>query len=334
MNFLIYGGCHSEVIRRALEKYSIGNNVFHKIVNYSLIESGKPFPYETLSSYDFVVFNPIHNKGDWNTSFLEDYCRVNGIKTIKYPWLQWGGYWPYAAQRRWGSAKEWSIPLLNKDSERFSSSSDFYESVFHESKVSDAASSWLDRTTQFLRDAEKRGSVDISIVDWIYDNHKKVRLFQTPDHPCTELYKRVIENIAEIAGINMDKEFYHISSQLQPGVMTPILPNIKDKLNLEFTGCEWRHDEIWGDAELSLRDFVESHHEKTSLVMAKAISKTVRKSTDGKRSIVQIGKKYLLQRTLDKSVPYHDTCQLRSVDGYVEEALLYKSHWKYFEPRH
>ncbi|CAM4262980.1 hypothetical protein COAQ111491_13770 [Comamonas aquatilis] len=332
MNVLIYGGCHAEVIRRSLEKYALGEHKFQKIVNFSLIASRVSFPYDILKNIDLVVFNPIHNKGEWNTLHLEEYCFVNGVRLIKYPWLQWGGYWPHAAQRRWGDVKEWSIPLIRKESEKYESISENYCSIFNEGVISQAASGWLDKTTQFLRDAEKRGSVDISIVDWVYGRYKEKRLFQTPDHPCTELYKYVIGNIASAAGLTLDKSFFHISAELQPGVMTPILPNVASALHLNFTGGEWRHDEIWGDSELTLRDFVDSHFRKSPLLLGKAIVKTVRKDILGKRAIVPAGKKFLLEKMPNNSVRHHHLCNIRLADGGAQQSLLYKPHWAYFEP--
>jgi hypothetical protein len=85
MKLLIYGGCHASAIKFILDKYSLCDVVVDTLVNYRLISTREPFPFDRLLQYDFVLFNPILNRAEYNTTLVEDHCRAKGIRFFKYP---------------------------------------------------------------------------------------------------------------------------------------------------------------------------------------------------------------------------------------------------------
>ena len=112
MNVLLYGGCHALVLRNYLEGACPGEVACTLIVNFELIRSGAPFPYDALGGFDAVVYSPIENKGAYNTAHLDDACRRLGIPAIRYPWLEWHGYCPGAAKGAFAGRVQWFYPAL------------------------------------------------------------------------------------------------------------------------------------------------------------------------------------------------------------------------------
>jgi len=96
MKVLFYGGCHAPILCQIFKRHatSVTADSFEFLVNFKIIDSGKPFPYSDAKKYSTVVMSPINNQGQWNTEHLLEFCRSNGIKTVVFPWLQWNGYFP------------------------------------------------------------------------------------------------------------------------------------------------------------------------------------------------------------------------------------------------
>lgn len=105
MKILIYGGCHATALKRILDKYSLSEVSVDTLINYQIIATKAVFPYENLKNYDLVLFNPILNRGEYNSTRIEERCKQYGTPYLKYPWLQWGGYWPEPKKRNWGKTK-------------------------------------------------------------------------------------------------------------------------------------------------------------------------------------------------------------------------------------
>ena len=79
MRVLNYGGCRAGVLRQIFDQYT-DVDVDH-ITNYKMISARKTFPYEKLSEFDWVVYSPIKNKGEWNTEYLVENCKIRGVRT-------------------------------------------------------------------------------------------------------------------------------------------------------------------------------------------------------------------------------------------------------------
>src|SRR3569623_1621761 len=91
MRVLFYGGCHSTVLRALFARHAAAEHEFEAIENYKIIAAGEPFPYERAATFDAVVYSPIRNKDDWNTSLLAERL-PSTVKLLSFPRLQWNGY--------------------------------------------------------------------------------------------------------------------------------------------------------------------------------------------------------------------------------------------------
>jgi Polysaccharide biosynthesis enzyme WcbI len=344
MKLLIYGGCHASAIKRILDKYALGDVLVDTLVNFRLIASKEPFPYDRLGQYDFVLFNPILNRAEYNTTLVEDYCRAKGIRYFKYPWLQWGGYWPLPKKRTWGSNGEWGLfhqreqaekhmQLLNTSSTQHQFDA-YYESMFQGAHYRSLMEQEVEKTTRQLQSREREGGVDFKISDHIVENFQKKQLFLTPDHPTTELYKFVVPHIANALGIQLDPSFESSKVEVQEGIRTPILPGVAEALGLEFHAADWGNDEFLGDGYYSLRDYARTTFPGFQICLATARNATRIKSSDSE-DVTAIGLKKKLLIQLRDEPTLHDHMVVDVIGPLPlrrTRALLYKPHWQLDSP--
>lgn len=343
MRLLIYGGCHAGVFKKVFARYAAGEHTFDTLVNFQLIRTQTPFPYDRLGQYDAVLFSPILNQGDWNTSELEEVCKRIGVRTVKFPWLQWGGYWPKAKKRSWGRNAEWGLPILKALAAEEKSFDGFYRRLFESSQITNELQGWLAFTTDRLIAQEESAKVDIRISSWILDHYDKQQLFLTPDHPSTTLYKYVVRQAADALGLSIDPAFYASSFELQEGVRTPILPAVQSALNLAFTSPEWAHHDFLGDGTFGLREFALSYFDPSNVRLAQATTKTVLKlrpvahSTEDRtgRTAVAKNSRILLQLLDEKPIASHRRIRIvnpLSSDPEPADQYIFASHWDLVAP--
>lgn len=343
MRILIYGGCHATAIKRIFDRYLLGRHDVSTLVNFQLIRSKIPFPYASLAGTDLVVFSPILNQGEWNTSHLEQACGNQGVKFLKFPWLQWGGYWPNARKRLWGPHGEWCVPRLHELATASPGFEDFYRALFEPSAFSSLLPGWLEKTTRKLIDNETAGATDIRISGYISDNFARHQLFLTPDHPSTELYKYLIRELSDRAGLEIDPGFYHLSTQVQEGVRTPVMPGVARALALQFCAGEWAHHDFLGDNTLSLRQHAMSYHPATPIMLAETTHATRAKvSSDPSGTVERLiplhKRTHLPVAPMEGAAPaHHQRFRVLGGGGCPDTlvgsiVLLYKSHVKLHLP--
>lgn len=232
MRVLFYGGCHAGVMHQVFARHCqepgfIGTY----IVNYQLIDKAADFPYHILSNFDAIVYSPILNKGPFNTSFLEERCDAIGLKRVSYPWLQWAGYHTGAEKR---PPVDWMYPAFVRARREHATFASFKAWALNDATTPEAVHAYLDHTTRHLREHEDRGAPDIRVSDYILDNYRAKRLFVTPDHPSTELYKHVFRSVAEKLGVTMDPAMDDIAVEFHDDHLLPIMPVVAKTLGLDF----------------------------------------------------------------------------------------------------
>jgi Polysaccharide biosynthesis enzyme WcbI len=344
MKLLIYGGCHASAIKFILDKYSLCDVVVDTLVNYRLISTREPFPFDRLLQYDFVLFNPILNRAEYNTTLVEDHCRAKGIRFFKYPWLQWGGYWPLPKKRTWGSNAEWALFHQREQAEKFAQKFSalgaqqqfeaYYESLFEGAQYQSLMEQEVEKTTRQLQSREKEEGVDIKISDYILENYREKQLFLTPDHPTVELYKFVVPHIASALGISLDPSFASSRVEIQEGIRTPILPGVADALGLAFHAADWGNDEFLGDCYYSLRDYARTTFPGLPIRLATACNTTRIKSADSDDATpFNVKKKLLIQLRQEPTLRDHLMVDvLGPLPLRRTRALLYKPHWQLDAP--
>jgi hypothetical protein len=234
MRVLFYGGCHAPALKRIFERSAIGKHDFTGLQNFELINSGTPFPYERLKTVDAVVFSPVRNKGEWNTSILKARCDELGLRTVSFPWLQFNGYFPgVGVAEPQHAPHKWTYQRLAEAA----AAGQGVETL--RATVEDPAAfdplGYLDYAFDAL--AQHEDDLDFQIGPFIRRNFRQQRLFWTPDHPTLALYQYVQKQIAQRLGIWINsfarQEEAHRDS-------LPILPGVARALELGFEGGPYR----------------------------------------------------------------------------------------------
>lgn len=264
MRVLFYGGCHAQVLHQMFDAFAVGEHEYRHLINFALIASGEPFPYDTLPRFDWVVFSPIMHQPGYNTADLPERCRNLGVRTASYPWLQWNGYFPGVAKGVSPLAgDEWFYPRLSEQARRATSLPAFEDQVYDGFRAAAAgepdsagwASDALAETSGRLAQHERQSAVDLPVSQFIEAAWRQVRLFLTPDHPSIALYRVVAAAVADHLGIPLDRSLAYTAWEPQAAPQTPILPAVHHHLGLRFRGGDYASTE--GDRSLiNLRGYL------------------------------------------------------------------------------
>jgi hypothetical protein len=254
---LIYGGCHARVLADLLSAYGEAPAVQTDcLINFQLIQSGNPFPVQDIERYDLVIYSPIENKGAYNTAFLKDACRKAGVSTICFPWLEWHGYAPGAKKVALSPTLDWAYPELFSQASNFSNFDSFVESTLRNFPSREAVRQIVKLSTRHIEGAERRADADVSVSGFIQREYKAQRLFLTSDHPSKVLYSKVLNDIADRAGIELRDGARELAQEPQPELVMPVFPIVAEELELEFAADPWRDDY----AMTEIRDFLRLHY--------------------------------------------------------------------------
>jgi hypothetical protein len=243
VNLLVYGGCHALILKRLIDELGPqGRHHVTLLINFQVVASGKPFPYEKLRDYDVVIYSPIQNKGDYNTSFLEEACEECGVPTICFPWLEWHGHSPGADKDWFWGHHGWYFPALVELSREFWDCSAFSRFVRAEYPSQEAIQTYFADTTRRLKEQEQAFDCQVKISDFVLDNYHDRRMFLTPDHPTLVLYRYVVNEIENLVGTRLVASWPSDLPELQPEERTPILPRIAAETQLTFADTTWRSE--------------------------------------------------------------------------------------------
>lgn len=302
---LLYGGCHALVLRDLLTTVFGDRVAATLLVNFELIRTGVPFPYEELSRYDVVVYSPIENKGEYNTVHLVEACRAIGVEAIGFPWLEWHGYCPGASKGEFKNRFQWRYPALIEAASSFADFETFVEwaiECFPDDATIDAA---FVGSTAMLRSAEDRHDMPIRVSDFILENHRKSRLFLISDHPSLALYLHVLRQLLALIGVADDGRLLERSvrdtEEPQWRWRTPILPRVAERLALRFADTAWIDDEIVPGRALDLRSFLLLYYHRGSVILGPIGSDTSLRPVGGLERSVEPTTRLVADRLGDGS---------------------------------
>jgi hypothetical protein len=281
MKILFYGGCHASALARVFRRYGRNATLVEHLTNFTLIRKKQPVPYDKISHFDWVVFSPIMNKAQWNTSHLEEFCRTKGVRYLKYPWLQWNGYFPGVARSNMPWYAGWIHGKLAQEAPGFTDFDTFREYVVHGDALASDAEENLRTTTRELRNREAAALIDFPIADFVEQKYRDRRLFLIPDHPSSELYKYLVPLMAERIGVSIDESFLLSDAQVQAGVQMPILPGVARSLKLNFGGTDFSHREFFGRSLFTLTEYLKLIYYRSDIRHLSALQRTYLRSFDG-----------------------------------------------------
>lgn len=243
MKLLIYGGCHALIIKRLIDELGpVGGHQVDLLINFQVVASGEPFPYDRLGDYDAVIYSPIQNKGTYNTVHLDEACAATGVPVIRFPWLEWHGHATGADKDWFWGRHGWHFPELVEVSRRFWDLGAFSRHVRAEYPSEDGIRQVFAYSTRKLIDQEETFDCHVRVSDFILDGFRDRRMFMIPDHPTLVLYRFVVEAIERIVGTQLVASWPSDLPEPQPEERTPILPRIAAETGLTFSDTSWRSD--------------------------------------------------------------------------------------------
>lgn len=238
MKVLVYGGCHAGVLADTLQQFASGWHRFDSLRNYELIDRGEPFPYHRLDGYDAIVYSPVRNKGEWNTSHLLERCAKLGLPALSYPWLQWNGYFTNVTKPSDLPPHVWCLEGLLDLLASNASIDTLRREAEAGQRFTEAARPYADSSFEALRGHE--AECDIQIGGFISANYQRARLFATPDHPTSALYAYVCREIA--ARLSLGISLPHTLAEPHHDIL-PILPAVGRALGLQFVSTDYMIEE-------------------------------------------------------------------------------------------
>jgi hypothetical protein len=348
MRILFYGGCHGAALRRIFERYGRNIEFIDHLTNFRLIRDKEPFPYDQVKQFDVICFNPILNKAEYNTIHLEAFCRTNGIRFFKYPWVQWEGYYPTMKRTSPAWYTGWWSQGLDQLADNAPSFEHFAASVIEGDALRDETLKHFEKTTTFLRNLES--NADLKISDFILNSHQSKRLFLTPDHATIDLYRFMAKAIAREIGISIDPSFDVTGQEPQAGLQLPVLPSIGRALGLTFSNAgDFENKFILGNAIVPLTTYLRMHRERSNIRYATSRANTrirmsgkhVDESAIETLRVASLKAKTRLlvipnKRTSAKS-PYRPFELIADLSASLPAAALesyvhlYPQHWKFAE---
>lgn len=267
---LLYGGCHALILRDLLMEHFAERVVVTLLVNFEIIRLGRPFPYEDLHGYDVVIYSPIENKGEYNTMHLVEACRVIGVETICYPWMEWHGYCPGAVKGEFKNRYQWRFPALIEAATGFDSFPAFADWAIEAFPDDAAIDACLAYSTALLRSAEERHAMPVRIADFVMEQHRHSRLFLISDHPSLALYLHVMRQILALLGIadgGTCERLERHGEEPQWRHRTPIFPRVATRLDLRFSDTAWFDDDIVQGRGLDLRSYLRLYFHHDSVIL-------------------------------------------------------------------
>ena len=266
IKILLYGGCHALVLRDLFETLFDSADVeLQLLINFHLIASAQPFPYERLNWCDVFIYSPIENKGEYNTDLLLERCHASDATPLCFPWMEWHGYCPGAVKGVFKGRFQWYYPALIALAERFERFGPFMDHVVANFPANDVIDQTFAVSGGKLASSEARHEMPVRISGFIETFYRSSRLFMISDHPSLILYLHVLDQISERVGLRRRHELQRDEPQWR--WRTPILPKVAERLRLSFTDTGWVDDELIPNRTLSLETYLGLYFHQDSVIL-------------------------------------------------------------------
>jgi hypothetical protein len=243
-HIVFYGNCQCKESVESFKKVpGIKVNYCINFVHIKTIKPNEHIYPKYFHDCDVFIYQPLEMSG-YEVSYILNNILKKDCKIISFPYIYFSGYWPdyfeepfnkrtiKLPERPYGEYP-YGFRILNSII-NFDYNLSFdkimidYEQKLKHEEID------LKKTTslKILKEKEIRNNIDIRFADFIEENYKKVKLFDTVNHPSNILLERLFNQICE--KINIKAEFI---PKILDNHCTPIHPKVQKYLNLEFD-CE------------------------------------------------------------------------------------------------
>jgi len=200
-----FGNCQAGVLRKYLRDLSpfFEQYDYKTYANWELIKNNSmTIPINDLKRADLIIYQPLGDvHGCYSTNKKNPDSFMNLIsadcKLISFPRLYNNAMWP----------------LFHKNEKRdamYGAIKNHIDSLDHLTYLYDNDLIDYDFTNRmaqnYMISKEKESETDIKIIDFIYDNMKKHKMFLTNDHPTSYVFNEVSRQICDILDIEYNFE--------------------------------------------------------------------------------------------------------------------------------
>lgn len=245
---ILHANCQGEPLAELLQTSSGFSDRYelHSFTNYT-----KDFiPAELISNCDLFLYQ--HLGENWGEHSSASLCArlKNEAHPIAIPNMRFQHYWPlWSSEPGFNYRDKFLDSLLERD---LSESQILH--LFMNTKLTKIyqLDEIMEQSEQIERDKEKL--TPVKYLDWILDNYKQHMLFNTINHPRTELLTITANGLLKELGFPQLKE--EALENFQPPFADfeqPIHPQVAEHLGLEFGGPQQRYH-VYG-ADLTFEEY-------------------------------------------------------------------------------
>ena len=244
---VLYGNCQGKALKSLFDYHHVFQKHFD-IINFQvhLIKPNKIQEFtEKVKGATYFIHQPVGNyKGfqELSSNYLRNLVS-NPSKAISFPSIYFDGYTPHAVHLKKKDGSR--FPSLQKNSNVHDRNIlfSFYEGktinethkLITKNDFYDQKSSldFVNNSIKELERREKQQNLDVTVSDLVRRNYQKHLLFNTVNHPSTELLKQVAAKIATKIGIDFNKQLEILPNVLKVFSLF-IYPSTYKNLELSF----------------------------------------------------------------------------------------------------
>jgi hypothetical protein len=198
---IIFGNCHCSGVKKFLEfsnfydKYEI-----HQFANWEMIENNELLPIKILKKANLVIYQPlsdVYNCYSTNKNNEKSFMNLldTECKTISFPRIHNSAIYPLVHKL---SNKHL---LYGKVNNNFANLDELIY-LYDNNKLDFDFENRMKKIYEISLNKEK--DCDVKIIDFIYNNIDKQKLFLTQDHPTSIIFNEVTRQICNILDLEYD----------------------------------------------------------------------------------------------------------------------------------
>lgn len=199
---IIFGNCQASTVKQYLSELSCFSEKYeiYTYANWQLIQNKEAVPTHHLEDADLIIYQPlrdIHGCYSTNKQNPESFFNLlnERCKTISFPRLHNNSLWPIFHKHN--NKRELYGTIKNKvgsmDELLYLYNNNLIDYDFDTRQCSNYSLS-----------KEREADTDIKIIDYIYGNLHKHKLFLTHDHPTSRVFNEVAKQVCEHLDIEYD----------------------------------------------------------------------------------------------------------------------------------
>lgn len=258
MRFVFYGNCQAMVLKDILCRVLGKEHEYHYICNFELIRSGRNLPIDKFANADVLIYQPIENRGIYDTNNIVQNYIPKSCKTISFHYNFFMGYFPdYFVNPKNEKTKSEQFPygIFPYGMKKISAMAEAGEEVADIIEKSQSLTLFTKEEVMFQLEKSiatmRTRHVDVDLTDFIMENYAQVRLFHTVNHMSNVLLEQLANGVLSKLDVNRTVSLFG-EDEFMGWHKCPIYPCVVNHLDLKFDTRVVRYKKC----DLTLSDFV------------------------------------------------------------------------------